>query len=129
MSFRLRAEAQQNLRQSGFDLSAEEWALMMVLWKKGPTPMAQLAEITLRDRTTVTRLVDRLIVKKLVQRGSVKPDRRKVIISVTAKGDNIKPAVMAAMLPLIKKSNAGISEPELAQAMDVLMRMAKNLDA
>lgn len=128
LSFMLRAEAQTNFKAAGLDMTAEEWALLMVLWRDGPTAMAKLAEITLRDRTTVTRLVDRLIKKGLVVRKSAKNDRRRVIVDVSKNGNLIKSKTMAALQPVISKSNTGISEPELAQAMDVLRRMAKNLE-
>ncbi len=53
--------------------------------------MAKLAEATLRDRSTVTRLVDRLIRKAYVERKAAPKDRRQVIISVSDKGEAIRP--------------------------------------
>lgn len=129
LSFMLRAEAQTRLKAAGLNLTAEEWALLMVLWRDGPTQMAALAAITLRDRTTVTRLVDRLIKKGLVQRTSSKTDRRQVIIEVTKTGTQMMPPAMATLAPLIEKSSAGISAHELSITMDVLRRMAKNLES
>ena len=128
LSFLLRAEAQARLRAAGHDLSAEEWALMMILWRDGPSTMTRLADLTLRDRTTVTRLVDRLAKKRLVTRKEGARDRRQVIVEVTEHARDIEQSVQQVMLPLIRKSSAGISQQELDQARDVLQRMAQNLD-
>ncbi len=129
LSFMLRAEAQTRLKAAGLNMTAEEWALLMVLWRDGPTQMAALAAITLRDRTTVTRSVDRLIKKGLVKRTSSKTDRRQVIIEVTKTGIQMMPPAMATLAPLIEKSNVGISEQDLSITMDVLRRMAGNLES
>lgn len=127
LSFILRAEAQQRLKQAGHDLAAEEWALLMVLWRDGPTGMTDLAAKTLRDRTTVTRLVDRLVGKGLVVRQSSARDRRQVVVSVSAQGRAIEASVLRAMVPLIKDANQGIADNDLKTAVQVLKKMARNL--
>ncbi len=128
LSFLLRSEAQRHFREQGLDLSAEEWALLMVLWQKGPQQMGPLAAITLRDRTTVTRLVDRLVKKNLLQRGAAATDRRKVVVSVTREGQEIQGRIVRSVLPLIEKSNQGISLQERETTLRVLKTMVKNLD-
>jgi DNA-binding MarR family transcriptional regulator len=128
LSFLLRSEVQRNLAAQGFDLSAEEWALLMILWFKGPQQMGPLAAITLRDRTTVTRLVDRLVKKGYVARAEVAQDRRQILISVTELGHQIEDKVVAAIKPLIQKSQQGISPEDAEIAMSVLKKMTQNLD-
>jgi DNA-binding MarR family transcriptional regulator len=128
LSFMLRVELQQRVKDAGHDLSAEEWALLMVLWKDGPLPMTQLAAITLRDRTTVTRLVDRLIVKGLLIRSQDPEDRRQVVVEPSDLGRSIQPSVVGAVVPLIAKANEGISQKDAETALSVLQRMAENLE-
>ena len=99
----------------------------MVLWRDGATPMADLAAKTLRDRTTVTRLVDRLVGKRLVVRKSAARDRRRVVISVSAQGRAIEASVLQAMEPLIKDANRGIADNDMEIALRVLVKMARNL--
>ncbi len=128
LSFLLRSEAQRHFREQGLDLSAEEWALLMVLWQKGPQQMGPLAAITLRDRTTVTRLVDRLVKKNLLQRGAAATDRRKVVVSVTREGQEIQGRIVGSVLPRIEKSNQGISLQERETTLRVLKTMVEKLD-
>ncbi len=128
LSFLLRSELQKRFRAEGYDLSAEEWALLMVLWRKGPQQMGPLAATTLRDRTTVTRLVDRLVRKNYLKRTSKTGDRRQVIVDVTARGNEIHDQILAIVHALIADSSRGISQGDAQITLGVLSRMAKNLD-
>jgi DNA-binding MarR family transcriptional regulator len=128
LAFVLRAELQQRVKDAGHDLAAEEWALLMVLWRDGPLPMGRLAAITLRDRTTVTRLVDRLVVKGLLLRSEDENDRRQVIVGVSDLGRGIQPSVTGAVTPLIALASEGISQQEAENALSVLRRMVENLE-
>lgn len=128
LSFVLRSELQQRVRAAGHDLAAEEWALLMVLWRDGPMAMGRLAAITLRDRTTVTRVVDRLVAKGLLQRMEEEKDRRQVLARVTKLGHRIEASVVGAVAPLIEKAGEGISQEEVEITLSVLRRMAENLE-
>jgi DNA-binding MarR family transcriptional regulator len=128
LSFMLRSELQHRIKAEGHDLTAEEWALLMVLWRDGAMTMGKLASITLRDRTTVTRVVDRLVTKGLLQRSSEEGDRRQVVIQVTPLGHQIQPSVAGAVVPLVEKAGQGIAGEELELALSVLKRMVDNLE-
>jgi DNA-binding MarR family transcriptional regulator len=52
----------------------------------GPTTMGELAEYTLTDRTTLTRVVDDLVKAGLIVRTKSAGDRRKVMLELTAAG-------------------------------------------
>jgi len=128
LGFMLRAELQVRVEKAGHDLAAEEWALLMVLWRDGPMPMGRLAGITLRDRTTVTRVVDRLVVKGLLQRKEEEDDRRQVVVQVTELGYRSQPSLVRAVEPLIEMAGEGIPREELDLTLAVLKRMAANLE-
>lgn len=127
LSFLLRAEASRGLQAAGLDLTAEEWALMMVLWRDGPRGMGALADITLRERTTVTRVVDRLARKGLVERRPGNDDRRMVVIAPTDEGERIRAAVLGAMAPLVDGIEDGIDPDDLTATVRTLRRMAGRL--
>ena len=129
LSFQIRAQAQQALTDAGIDLTPEEWAVLMVLWSRGPQRMTELAATTFRDRTTVTRMIDRLARKGLIQRQSNTSDRRSVRVAATAAGHALEPQVMAVMLPFIAQATAGLESDEIERALTVMRRISANLDA
>lgn len=128
LSFLLRNEVQERFKAAGQDLSAEEWALLMVIWREGALPMGPLAKKTLKDRTTVTRLVDRLVKKGYLARADNPEDRRQVLIAVTPDGEALKAPVLGAVHPLLEKASAGIDAKDLDTALSVLRRMTENLE-
>jgi len=129
LSFQLRSRAAEGFAAAGIDLSAEEWALLMVLWGRGPQRMTALATLTLRDRTTVTRMIDRLARKGLVERRAQPGDRRAVTIAPTAQAQALQAPVMEVISPLIARAMEGIAPDDQARALDVLRRMSANLEA
>lgn len=128
LSFQLRAVAQEGFAEAGLDLAAEEWAVLMVLWGRGPQRMTDLAAVTLRDRTTVTRIVDRMVKKSLVIRRASDEDRRVVTIATTEAADALRPRVMAVVEPLIAQAMTGIAPEAAATALSVLRQISANLE-
>lgn len=123
----LRQKAQSDMKAKSISLSAEEWALLMVLWRHGATATSHLADVTLKDRTTVTRLVDRLVDKKYVERQISTKDKRSSLIALTPEGEAIKHEVFAVMMPLIAKSCEGIKPEDIETTMTTLKQVFSNL--
>lgn len=128
ISFQLRAQAQAGFAEAGIDLAPEEWAVLMVIWGRGPQRMTDLAAMTLRDRTTITRMVDRLVRKGLVLRQPSAGDRRVVAIAATDSARALQPDVMAVIEPLIARAMHDIAPESARTALNVLRRMSENLD-
>jgi len=128
LAFQLRAEATRRLRAEGIDLTAEEWSLLMVLWRDGPTSMIALARRTLRDRTTVTRLVDRLIAKDLVERRPDPEDGRSVVVVSSEKGETQRAPVLAALAPLHTGLTADLDPDDIDATLRVLRALSERLE-
>ncbi len=73
------------------------WAQWMVLnavyYQRAKTP-AQIAQHIGVDRSAITRLVDRLEAKGLVERSRENADRRSINIELTTKGKNLIPTLL-----------------------------------
>lgn len=128
LSFQLRAEATRRLQAAGFDLSAEEWAMMMVLWMEGQLSVGELAKRTLRDRTTVTRVLDRLASKGFIHRSGIDGDRRTVIVYATEAGKDIRDDVLAALAPLLWGLTEGIAPNDVDVTLRTLRTMSQRLE-
>ena len=80
-----------------WDLSAQQYNILRILKGSHPNQL-KVADIKSRmlDRTpNMTRLIDKLLVRKYVSRNPCKIDRRKIYIGITEKGmtliDEIQP--------------------------------------
>lgn len=126
-AFLFRAELQRAFVADGIDITPEEWALLMVLREREPLTVGALAELTLRDRTTVTRFLDALAGKKLVVRSPDPADRRRTEVRLSGEAAEIFPRMMAHVEALIARGSEGIAPDEIATANSVLARMIANL--
>lgn len=127
LAFLVRSELQHEFRKAGYELTPEEWALLMVLWQRSPLSVGNLADLTLRDRTTVTRLLDGLEHKGFVERSSDAEDRRRLNVSVTTAGRSLSKPLSKLANGLIRRSTKGVSEKDIANCMATLQAMVKNL--
>ena len=73
---------------SPFGLSNEQYNVLRILRGAGENglPTLEIADRMLSRSPNITRLIDRLIAKKLTRRSRLKDDRRVVIVSVTPQG-------------------------------------------
>ena len=129
VSFMLRKEIHSRFLAAGLNFRAEEMALLMQLWDEpGQTP-SMLADKTIRDRTTVTRLLDGMVKKGLVEREVDPDDRRRVIVKPTSNSVKLQATIVPIVQGLIQDSMTGISEVEVEIARNVLRKLAENLQA
>ncbi|AEQ51983.1 MarR family winged helix-turn-helix transcriptional regulator [Pelagibacterium halotolerans] len=127
LSFLIRAEVQQRFKAAGYAITAEEWAMLMLLWPNAPQSMGQLAAVSLRDRTTVTRLVDSMVAKGLLERTPAPNDRRSVLVDLGPKGRALEAPLTAIVGDFIAQATKGLSADEIARANAVLQKMTANI--
>ena len=71
-----------------FDLSSEQYNVLRILrgQKQNPVNMYTIQERMIAKNSNTTRLIDKLLVKKLVTREVCNNNRRKIIINITNAG-------------------------------------------
>jgi len=114
--------------QGGYDLTPEQYLLMDTLWDEGTLTQQQIANIMLKDKNSVVKLIDGLEEKKLVKRVCNPKDRRQNLIKVTSKGGAMRDGVTALALEAVQQITDGISEEEIKTFIEVLHKMARNMD-
>lgn len=127
LSFLTRRELAQLFRDHGHDISAEEWAVLLILWKKGDQTPGEIADMTFRDRTTVTRLIDGMVKKQLVNRENDPVDRRRSILRVGAIGRALEKDLVPIARAFIAESLVGISPDDIQTTVRTLKKMTENL--
>jgi DNA-binding MarR family transcriptional regulator len=114
------AKLDKALRPLGLNVSRHRAVAVIALIE--PCTMSELADLSAIDRTTMTRIVDQLVVRALVERATSDADRRQVVIRLTDAGR----AVYRKALRVIDTVNrAAIADlPE-----DALQTMARTQQA
>lgn len=115
--------------RAGHTVSPEEWAILLVLWQKGPQSPSALADVTFKDRTTVTRLIDAMVRKKLVTRTEDAKDRRRSVVALSTRGSNLEAELVPISKSLIAQALDGISTEDIETTTRTLRAMTQNLSA
>jgi DNA-binding MarR family transcriptional regulator len=78
--------AARSLANLAEDVTLTQYRVLIELASRGPHRLADLARVLQVDRSTATRMCDRLVRKHLVQRRRTSNDRRSVRVSLTSSG-------------------------------------------
>ena len=101
---------------------------MDTLWDEGVLTQQQIADITLRDKNSIVKLIDGLESRKLVTRVSNPDDRRQNLIKVTDYSRSIKDKVTKVAMDSVQKIIRGLAQPDLEAFVRMLSKMELNID-
>ncbi|WP_280151478.1 MarR family transcriptional regulator [Piscinibacter sp. XHJ-5] len=93
------------VRTNGFSVS--EWRVLATLAGNDPLSIGRLAQITTIKQPTVTRLLDRMEAKRLVQRVENDGDRRITLVRITPTGTRM----VSRLIPLAREHEQRVLEP------------------
>lgn len=112
----------------GFNITPEQFLVMDTLWDEGVLSQQEIANIILKDKNSVVKLVDGLEERKLVRRVANKKDRRQNLIEVTPYALKIKDKITGLAMEAVNQVIEGISKDDLHTFLTVLSKMGENLN-
>jgi len=127
LGFLTRRELSDRFKAAGYNVSAEEWAVLLLLWRKDGLAPSELASNTVRDRTTVTRLLDGMEKKRLIVRIADEVDRRRSKVVLTEEGKQLEAKLVPIAKQLIELAHDGLSDDEQSQLVNLMKKMSHNL--
>lgn len=111
-------------RMAPLGLSLQHWRCLLVVNRIADCSMSDLSRFGMADRTTLTRSVDQLVAKGLVERHVSPRDRRLVLLRLTKAGDRLYGEAVRVMLALnaeIVACARPVEQRELARALESLL--------
>lgn len=111
-----------------FDLTTEQWAVLIKLSKQNKISQKQLAEISTKDQSTLTRIVDILERKKFIERHQSKEDRRSIVIYITEDGLSTCRKVSPFLEEIFDDVLKGIPYEKLKIFNEVFLQIDRNID-
>lgn len=97
-AFLMTEEIARRFSSHGQPLSAQDFGILFRLFKQGPMTQVEIAALMMRDKTTITRRIDGLVKKQLVERNLDPDDRRCFRVDLTAAGHR----AVDVMIPLVR---------------------------
>lgn len=108
--------------------TVEEWRVLAVLVDGLGRPMRELAEAAAVPGPTLTKIVDGMVATALVDRHADAGDRRRVLVSLTARGRSLH----RRLGPLVQAESTSLEErvgvTEIAELTRLLERLLGRLD-
>ena len=109
--------------QERHELSEGEFAVLEVLFHKGPMLLVEVQRRVLVSSGGITYLVDRLVRKGLVERRPCSHDRRASYAALTASGEGLIASIFPAHADAITHAAAGLTDAEKRQAIRLLKKL------
>lgn len=116
-------------RVQPYGITFHQFNVLRILRGAGPTglPTLEIADRMIEQTPGITRLIDRLVAKKLVRRRRVAADRRKVLCVVTPAGLALLEELDAPLDAWDDELMQGIGKADLEQLIRALERIRRTI--
>ena len=117
---------QSKLRENNIDLTFEMLQVLYCLWKKNGINQQEIANLTAKDKASVTYVLDNLVKRNYIYRQEGE-DRRNKIIFLTPEGRAMKKKIDPWIKALNNTSKKDVSLEKLEELVIVVGQIRKNL--
>ena len=118
----------QNAMDSGLDISLDQWMVLGPLWQLESASQKELGEMCLKDKTTITRIIDALEQKNLVVRIEDQIDHRIKRVVLTNAGKQLFLDVLPIMEKTREEVRENIPDKDIDTFKSVLSKILENLN-
>lgn len=107
-----------------YKMTPEQWQVMMTLWHTGkPLNQSEIAKVLLKDKHTVSRILQRLERDEWIEKHTNPKDARVTIIALTKKGESLKNIVPRKLSEHFDNILQGFTDAE----KELLLKLLKQL--
>ena len=125
--YRLARALSEVIAEVGSDIRPREFAILNRLHQYGELNQVQLAELTYKDRPAITRMLDRLIARKLAKKAPDPNDRRAYMVSLTSRGAVIRDKIVPLIVDRLQNACGGISQKHLDITVATLKQISDQI--
>lgn len=122
-----RKHMQGKIRSLDLHLTFEMLEVMLCLWRQDGVNQQVIADITLRDKSAMTYLVDNLMKRKMIRREEDVRDRRNKLIFLTPEGRQLQETLQPWVAEMYDRATANIAADTLVVGKDIIEQMIRNL--
>ena len=115
-------------REVGEDVTPEQWAVLIRLWERDGRTQSELSDATFRDRPTMSRILDGMQERGLLEREVDPSDSRVRIVRLTRRGKALQKKLVPIVQRLVERLVEGVHEADLITTRATLRKMFENVD-
>ncbi len=117
-----------DFQAKGIPIVIEQWPVLFEIFNSNGLTQQELAKITNKDKTTITRLINTLEKNGLVTRKADENDRRKKLICYTPKSKKIKSKIIEVLKSSNQKLEDELDKTDLKIMRKVMFAIMKSLN-
>jgi MarR family transcriptional regulator, transcriptional regulator for hemolysin len=118
--------AQRQINQAGFDITIDQWLILQTIQENADNSQQQIAEKVFKDFASVTRMIELLVKKGLLDRAFHEEDRRRFKLTLTETGTKIIADVHPIIQQNRKQALQSLSEPDIEVFRKYLITLINN---
>jgi len=126
-AFLMTEEISSRFYDHGYQLSAQDFGILYRLSEQGAMTQVEIAVIMMRDKTTITRRIDGLVKKQLVERNPDPDDRRYYRISLTEAGERALSTLQPLVSDFQQELLSNISDADKSITIKTLQHISDQL--
>lgn len=124
----LKRELLEIIKRNGIDITPEQWAVLNRLAENQGLTQKELAKASFKDAANITRIIDKLESKNLIERKANPTDRRIWKIYITDEGQEVRNLVEPLAEEVILRATKNIDSKDVLLYNQVAKKMISNLD-
>lgn len=111
----------------GLSLTPEQWMILVRLWERDGCSQNDLCDTTLKDRATISRVLDVMERDGLVTRSAHPADRRQRVVLLTHEGKELRRTAVPLVRQIVEQLERGIPEADLLTTRRTLQQISRNM--
>lgn len=123
---KIKQELQKEINRLQFDITVDQWVLLYELFQHGSMPQVELAQRTLKDAPTITRILDLLIAKDLIEKAACCNDRRRFNVELSPKGTELVKEILPQIASFRSTGWQGLSLQDWDDLQRILHTILSN---
>lgn len=123
-----RKYAQTLIANAGFDITIDQWLVLKSLQENSHLSQNEIADLVFKDMASITRIIELLVKKELVERHINNSDRRKFELKITKNGKKMIELISPIVENNRKQALKGITKLEqnnLTSRLEILINNCK----
>ncbi len=125
---RVKQYAQYRFNNDDFGITVDQWAVLKNLTNRPDLSQKELAEYCAKDQPTLTRIIDLLVAKQLVERRQHATDRRCFVIHLTDTGEQLVNSLSDKVGDIRMEAWKNLNEKDFDDLKRILNTIYNNLE-
>lgn len=127
MRSRTRQFIQARIKSNKLNITYEMLEVLICLWEKDGINQQEIADKIIKEKASMTYLIDNLVKRGLVKRTEDENDRRNNLIQLTEDGKGLQDKLLPWAMDMYTSAAAGLSAESIKEATQLIQTLTQNI--